>query len=293
MSHGDMAWPPEQLDSSPVVQALAQSSRTEAAKFLASSRELAVPRFLYRFANLGKGVEQTILNSTLWLASPNTFNDPFDANAYLTVAAHSPAAQRAYLTKGFKRVGLSATQREQRASRLLATGSLQPTMQRSFHQEMGKLGVSCFAKASARSTLLWSHYADEHRGVCLVFHTSRAPSVFVMARRVAYSDDLPHIDWLNAKTRHDELFQALYRKAAVWSYECEYRIVLPHRASTTLALPASSLVAIVLGCASSDSLRNCIADLCVRRVANGHPAVRLFKARKASRKYALEVERLK
>lgn len=287
-----MAWPPDQLDSSPAVLALAQKSRAEAAKFLASSREIPVPRFLYRFANLGTGVEQTIVNSTLWLASPNTFNDPFDANAYLTVAAHSTAAQRAYLTKGFKRVGLSEGQREHRASRMLAAGLLQPTMQRSFHQEMGKLGVCCFAEASARSTLLWSHYANEHRGVCLVFHTSRAPSVFVMARRVIYSEDLPHIDWINAKTRHNELFRALYRKAAVWSYESEYRIVLPHRASTTLALPAPSLVAIVLGCASSDSDRKCIADLCVRRAANGHPAIRLFKATKASRKYALEVQRL-
>src|SRR5205085_3407282 len=64
--------------------------------------------------------------------------------------------------------------------------------------------------------LMWSHYADNHHGICLQF--SCRNSVFLNALKVEYSEAYPLLDL----TEDDDLLPLL-AKAVAWSYEDEYR----------------------------------------------------------------------
>src|SRR5580658_3045414 len=86
-------------------------------------------------------------------------------------------------------------------------------------------GLLCFTQ-SWRDPLMWSHYADRHRGMCLGFDVD--DSLFA---RINYSPRrLPLDKWkhLNCAGPPKELKQLLLStKCARWEYENERRVILP------------------------------------------------------------------
>jgi hypothetical protein len=70
------------------------------------------------------------------------------------------------------------------------------------------------------STLMWSHYGDNHRGICLEFGTETR--LFGSAIKVAYCKDYPK--W-SAHVLAADPTQVLLTKSDDWAYEHEYRIL--------------------------------------------------------------------
>ncbi|MBA6234389.1 DUF2971 domain-containing protein [Colwellia sp. MB3u-28] len=90
-------------------------------------------------------------------------------------------------------------------------------------------GVCCFS-SSYESSLLWSHYGDQHQGLCVGYSLSRNPAPIL--HKVIYDDNrvlktsliaqaMLQND-LNAKKQLDD--RVLLRKATPWKYEDEWRI---------------------------------------------------------------------
>ena len=81
----------------------------------------------------------------------------------------------------------------------------------------------CLSK-NGKSNLMWSHYADSHKGFCIEFKTE-----YLKADRVEYQMEIPEIeliDFLNHKTQKDfskKIWDALRTKLEEWKYEDEYR----------------------------------------------------------------------
>lgn len=91
----------------------------------------------------------------------------------------------------------------------------------------GKKGILCFSD-NWKSPVMWAHYADKHKGVCLGIDAgemngeSLAQPVSYSAARLQFkldqTKDLMGID--------EQYVRALlYTKAQQWSYEREYRVV--------------------------------------------------------------------
>ena len=77
-----------------------------------------------------------------------------------------------------------------------------------------KCGLLCFSE-DWENPLLWSHYADKHRGICLGFDVDSGGLC-----RVSYKEQRP--DFPNAST--DEFANQLYSaKYKGWEYEREWR----------------------------------------------------------------------
>lgn len=75
-------------------------------------------------------------------------------------------------------------------------------------------GILCFSK-TWKNPVLWGHYADKHKGICLGFEVPRA-----VLEKVDYVDfRFPRPKVL------DEIFmkKLLFTKFAHWQYEQEYR----------------------------------------------------------------------
>jgi hypothetical protein len=77
-----------------------------------------------------------------------------------------------------------------------------------------KYGVLCFSKTWA-NPVLWSHYADRHRGIALGFDINAN-----MAKEVKYSRRRPPFYKADAST----VQMLLYTKGLDWQYEKEVRI---------------------------------------------------------------------
>lgn len=87
---------------------------------------------------------------------------------------------------------------------------------------LAEYGVLCFS-TSWKSPVLWSHYADRHKGLCLGFHVpdSLFLPVTYLTTRSSFSDLLPPAR--GSGSRPGALF---YTKFEHWQYEDEVRRVV-------------------------------------------------------------------
>lgn len=85
------------------------------------------------------------------------------------------------------------------------------------------LGIYC-ASEVCDDILMWSHYAENHSGVCVGFRTSRINTHFFFP--VQYSNTVPVLDVRTyIGTDSNPIVYAGLTKAKHWSYEKEWRSV--------------------------------------------------------------------
>lgn len=90
-----------------------------------------------------------------------------------------------------------------------------------FHNMMfGDLGfrIICFS-TDPTNELMWSHYADRHRGVCLEFDFENNIDISRIISQVCYTDIFPVINSV------DDILDAVWTKRTAWSYEKEWRVI--------------------------------------------------------------------
>lgn len=95
------------------------------------------------------------------------------------------------------------------------------------------IGVICFTTHNA-NLLMWSHYADEHKGICIEFDTENSffqgkyscdyyQNVGIV-RKVDYRVERPLIIDPRELVKSTEFW---FVKSPEWQYEDEYRLLLP------------------------------------------------------------------
>lgn len=93
----------------------------------------------------------------------------------------------------------------------------------------GQNGLICMSRFW-RHPLLWGHYAEKHRGLCLGFDVSKEK-----CKKVKYRAERPTLSELGYETLGDldeaGMLDLLYTKFDGWEYESEYRLFcrLEHR----------------------------------------------------------------
>lgn len=93
-------------------------------------------------------------------------------------------------------------------------------------------GVCCFSK-SYSSPVLWSHYGDQHRGLCIGYGTDRIPKpqlqevVYGKSRDIMTSTLVRAFIHDDDEARNELDRNILLRKAKEWGYEREWRLIGP------------------------------------------------------------------
>lgn len=175
---------------------------------------------LFRFRNIDKYLLKSLINSAIYFARPNSLNDPFDCrvdilNAFENAIKRIPPQEAEH----FKKLRVMSN----------FLGKLQ--------LDLEQLGV-CSCTLELNNSLLWSHYGDNHRGICLTysfpeeFFTDNSSDILGISS-VEYGIN-PLSDWfvqnaLNHSSFNDFgmslLKKALTVKAKIWDYEKEVRII--------------------------------------------------------------------
>jgi len=114
-------------------------------------------------------------------------------------------------------------------------------------QGVYEVSVSCFSEEND-NMLMWSHYADGHKGFCLEFDTNYDP--FTKMFPVSYSENIPEIDAnkiINNPDNYLETIKAnLLHKYIDWRYEKEWR-VLHQEKTTSFCYKTNALTGVYFG----------------------------------------------
>lgn len=250
----------------------------------------AKPRRLFKYLSLGlaslEHSRRILLESSLYWRCPTDFNDPYDCAPVFRI---SPSRDqfRAYL-KDLTRErssGLPRAERQQLVTRgvKIARQTYEQALIEGNAHRLARIGV-CSLSEKGDDVLMWAHYADAHRGVCLEFSVVEGDGYFEHALPVTYSRDRPCIT-LPCRSMEDMIAPAFLTKADFWSYEREWRLIRPDRPPGFYRCPPGSLKAIVVGARISVQQKQAVRDL----VAALDPAPALHQAHFHSSQFRMEI----
>ncbi len=250
--------------------------------------QCSAPASLYKYYGDSLKRLDTVKDNKMWYSAPCNFNDVFDCE--ITVD------EKAIMNDALKMIPGNIPVRP--GSR--AWKSVHETMKRelrSFRSTFEKLrytmGVACLSESDT-SLLMWAHYADNHRGMCVEYDLMEINNQLNFTPvPVVYSDDRVCFNTLNPDTaKNDSLsffIRSITSKSRDWSYEREWRIIREDTACgerwnkdkngalLDMICPSS----IILGCAVTAEFENAVRKYCEDYKIN------LYKMEKDREQYQL------
>ncbi len=254
---------------------------------------------LYRYESYNRDyLVGLIKDSRLHFSEPQKFNDPWDCRLHYDYASLSDPKIFEEHIQWYIDVTRRITGLPQQ--KILGRANIFRKDSRFFISKLNELSIAmgeeiarryrvyCLA-AQPNCELMWAHYGNKHKGICLEFST--ADSLFGNALRISYRAHYPSISLTS-----DEDLSIILIKSAVWSYEHEYRLVaqersisFPHPTLVTddnfLRFPTKSLTGVIAGCMATDETIHEIKSILK---SNKHTAT-LKRIVRASDRYHLEV----
>lgn len=212
-------------------------------------------------------------NNQLYFSIPSAFNDPFDSKIYVDNKAKEEQ-WNSHLCDTYKCDPDEANIKMKDFIKW-EDGLVSPS-DHILIELMNVPRVCCFSER-CNSILMWSHYADNHKGICLCFKTAKnfdsyyiplrlsgSKTSILYARagvfeKVIYDKGLiPKINPFDNPVKSDKIIlERLLTKFEDWHYEKEYRIIHPdHReysasplkSSETLEYYKECLKGVIFGC---------------------------------------------
>jgi hypothetical protein len=255
------------------------------------------PANFYKYRSLTddccKFVERIVCGHEIYFAPPSSFNDPFDCRAPFLFDASKEEMVRDYirLAKKFQPyIPLERIEADARGMIDDPTRSpLSPAVQAAIQNEHARVitsTVGVFCVSEVRNNILtWSHYADNHRGICLQFDGSGP--LMAHAQKVLYSNER-----LAVNPYRDEkivsMEKALLTKSDQWSYEREWRLISYQRGPGPVQFRPQNLTGIILGALITPDKEELMRGW-VRASAS---PITLYRAHLDARLYAVNIEKI-
>lgn len=243
-----------------------------------------------------------ITNSRIYFSSPEQFNDPLDCAPVFALAKPLSHEFIKELLEDEAALAREAGKSEEEIEALRRAQGVPPqrigaaVTERTRDELVKSARVFCLS-ASEVHPLLWSHYADSHRGICLHFRASPG-SLFGLARAVDYRAERPPI-LVPLHYNEDDIADAMVRvKGDFWGYEDEYRIIGHEGADVDWGatmvdrlcpFPPELLCGITLGMKTSPQDRK---DLIVL-AAKHRPEMAVYQAEEAKDRFGVEIFRIR
>lgn len=249
---------------------------------LKHSDSSGVRTFIYKYVTGdGARLRHYLLNSTFFLASPRKFNDPYDCRCHISDEC----------TANEREVALQILAQKMRLNSLQLAllreqwdmPNLPQIVKEGTEQTWAETGITCLT-TDPRNLLMWSHYADYHRGFCIGFEIAKDMDTFCTALPVKYTDDYPSVRLFGDDR---EIVNAMFHKGSPWAYENEYRIVRPGQAGNTLRFEPASLSMILIGAMAPIEAVEELNGVLKEREKLGMPAVRVLTAHLDAEAYGI------
>ena len=244
-----------------------------------------VPDLLYKFRGSwdDQNNKDVLINNSLFFSSIKNFNDPFDSQAPFVLDKATPEER----IESFKQTFEKSPYVLKKNSRELAIQSendvnfkqnlLNDLLIRIDKDISENVGICCFASdennCCLKNNLLWSHYANSHKGFCVVYK-AEAMIQYLNERNdiigwdnengyhgysdileVDYKPECPELDVVSPDKKK-EINKRLSTKSSEWKYEGEYRAIFIDKTNFAEYLPNDLIKKIVLGCRMPEAHKN-------------------------------------
>jgi len=200
---------------------------------------------IFKFKRINKNLLKSLVNSELYFARPEHLNDPFDCRVDI-ISSLENAIYRANKPTSNKLKKIRSS-----------------IYMDKIKTDLENMGVCSFS-LELENTLMWSHYTDDHSGVCLTYALPKSffdetIDEILGITKVDYGLN-PLSDWFLKNTCKfssiDDLIRALIKKALnvkakPWNYEKEVRIL--RRKEGVQVIDKQYLKQICFGLTTSDS----------------------------------------
>lgn len=261
-----------------------------------SERDKAPAKF-YKYRSMATSkvigwVESIVLHNELHFAAAKTFNDPFDLRPVFSLIAPKVRQVKEFnrLSKKFE-PDLNREQRRAQAKDVVKNSlnrksikMMEEVMQKEFARVIAEdIGVYCVS-AKRDDILMWSHYADYHKGICLEFNG--AARLMAHAQKVQYSQKrAPIVEYYDDK--ETAMTKALLTKSLHWAYEEEWRLINFAKGPGAVEFSPENLTGIILGAlASADT----VAVVHQWAKARSHP-LDIYQASLSNTDYSLNIKK--
>lgn len=225
-------------------------------------------------------------NSCLWAAKPEHFNDPFDCDLEISVGITEDVMLESMRRRGDSESAIA----KYKASNLNADGKFIPKERRRVDNEIQKLvkerknmGVICLSEV-CDSILMWSHYAESHKGVCFEFTRAEDNALgdLELCSPVKYDRHYPIIDLGQMLLNQDgKVFDSMMKtKSGDWAYEKEWRLIT-EEGDQECPLPGP-ISRVILGIKIEDPFKSNIETLCQEC------SIPCVQARKVDREFRID-----
>lgn len=263
--------------------------------WLARNTKNDYPQFTYKYRATSTGeqqknVQDMLVNGRIWLSSPDAFNDPFDMVINVQFDGTSKVKREAILAKLKKsRPSMTYKERQKTATQFMLRNHKETVqnVQAAFARHLSAVGVCSFSD-DPENILMWSHYAQNHTGICVQFELAGAPSTLLVAHPINYTKEHPKANW--AHDTYGQIRDAILSKADAWKYEKERRFFAVDKPNTLHALNPNAISGVIFGCRAPASVRSFVVQCNADRIANGHQPFRLYDAVQSKQEYKLSVE---
>lgn len=274
-------------------------------------------------------------NSSLRWREPSQFNDPFDHQVKyifphtkdeLAAALAKEIEEMVYdreaifkeetsvtlmvamLRAGIERIPKTEVlQTLEEGARESAEGlqEYQDNINALIHNVMNNSRVLCVAEDND-NVVMWSHYADEHRGVCIRLQCiDELDNTLLLAKPVQYVEKFPVFPETEEHVKHltgEEplsisklIYDIPYYKHKHWGYEKEWRVHVPNEEPSNINgyndwdENIRIFGALYFGCRINP---NDAANI-LHVVENKYPHMQVFQSKPSTKQFMLEFERVR
>ena len=173
------------------------------------------------------------------------------------------------------------------------------------HNVMNNSRVLCVTEHND-NVVMWSHYADEHRGVCIRLQCiDELDNTLLLAKPIQYVDDFPVFPETQEHVKHltgEEplsisklIYDIPYYKHKHWRYEDEWRVHIPHEEPSNIngyndwSENIRIFGALYLGCRIEPNDTTALLKV----VESKYPHMQVFQAKPSTKGFILEFERVR
>ena len=215
------------------MSSIEENIRTARQEILTNKR----PRYLYKYRSI-KSTIDFLKNGSIYFSSYKDFNDPFES-----------ACKRKYdftpkeYFETFQRWGVDSFSAAIEAEKIrLGYVNAKDLLSQATDLILNDFAYFCMTK-DPDNILMWSHYADSHKGVCLKFDLLQDLDTFSLTVPVDYNSEYPEFDTLNGNPG----INIITRKSLDWAYKHEHRTVKVKEHGIH-QINKEALVEIIFGC---------------------------------------------
>ena len=250
------------------------------------------PKHLYKFERLNEQTLRNLKNAQIYFNTPASFNDPFDCSVLEASAVLDNKNVfeifEHYINEKNIQLDFEINSIDDIPKKYI--NQIRNCITQAFKEQqykwLYKTGCTCFSEEKEH-ILLWSHYADGHKGICLEFDTSFDP--FPKAMKVNYSYNFPLISPMRLLDESDEFddetMKPLLTKYECWDYEREWRL-FHHEPNKPYGYPVDALKAVYFGSAVHETDVEIVCLILQGQSKN----IKFYKAFKDNSSYCLRFE---